>query len=106
MIQFKISTDPDQRFSLILNNKRVTFRFRYNTETDRWSFDIALDDVPVLTGRRVVTGVDLIAPFALGIGKLFAVENVPGAVPDRLGLPNGIVRFYQVSDEEYDAAVS
>lgn len=106
MIQFTITSDPDQKFSTVLSNKRVSFRFRFNTLIQRWAFDLALDDVPVITGRRVVTGVDLIEPFNLDIGKLFAVENVPGAVADRLGLPNGSVRLYQVTDAEYDDAIS
>lgn len=105
MIQFKISHNADQKFALVMNNHRVSFRFWYNPTIDRWSFDLARDDIPVLTGRRVVTGVDLIDPFNLDIGKLFAVEVVPNSKPDREGLPNGSVRLYQVTQGEYDAAI-
>lgn len=103
---FEFTTDANQKFAMILNDQRVSFRFWYNSTNDRWSFDLSIDDLPVLYGRRVTLGVDLLAPFSFGIGKLFAVDSVPGAVPDRLQFPNGSVRLYQISDDELNAAIS
>lgn len=105
MVRFQISPDADQKFGMILENLRVTIRVRYNVTTERWSFDLAIDDNPVLSGIRIVTGVDMLAPFDLGLGSLFAVTTVPGALPDRDGLPNGGVRLYQASRSEIDAAI-
>lgn len=106
MIQFNISSDPDQKFSTFLNNKRVTIRLRYNPTTDRWSFDLSLDDLPILTGRRIVTGVDLLAAFNFDIGLIFAATVLAGSNPDRVNLPNGNVALFQASQEEADAAVA
>lgn len=103
---FNFSTDADQQFAMILNNRRVTFRFRYNVSSDRWSFDLSIDDQPVLYGRRVVTGVDLIGAHNFDIGLLFAVSIVPGAVPDRVQLPNGSVRMFHIMQDELNAAIS
>lgn len=107
MIEFKISTDPDQKFSLILNGRRVTLRLRYNVTTDRWSFDMAVDDLEVLHGRRIVTGVNLMKAFSqFDVGALFAEVIVPDSEPDRLNLPNGNVRLYHATLVEIDATVS
>ncbi len=103
---FTITDHADQQFGTIINGARVTLRLRYNPTNDRWSFDLSLDDLPVLHGRRVVTGVDLLAPFDLGLGVIFAVAVKTGAVPDRNALPEGTVRLYQASQDEVDAAVS
>jgi hypothetical protein len=73
--------------------------------TDRWSFDLSLDDLPVLHGRRVVIGADLLAAFNLGIGVIFAAPIKQGSVPDRSALPAGEVRIFQASQDEIDAAV-
>lgn len=106
MIQLSVSTDPDQKFSIILNGLRVTLRLRYNPTNDRWSFDLSLDDQPVLLGRRIVTGCDLLAAYDFGIGMIFAAPIVPDANPDRANLPNGSVGLFQISEEELDAAVA
>lgn len=106
MIVFKFTTDPDQKFAMVLNNRRVSFRFRYNVYTDRWSFDLSIDDLPVLTGRRVTLGSDMLGAFTFDIGVLFAVAVVPGAVADRVQLPNGSVRMFHLTQAEIDAAIS
>jgi hypothetical protein len=106
MIAFKIIDSADQQFATVLNNRRVTLRLRWNLRSGRWSLDVAIDDVPVLTGRRVVTGIDLLFPFKLGIGAIFALAAVPGAEPGRAELPSGNVRLYQASQEEIDAAAA
>lgn len=107
MVQFKISTDPDQQFSLIMAGHRVTIRLRYNKTVDRWSFDLSIDDLPVLTGRRIVVGVDLLAAYpSLGIGMLIAIDDVEGSQPNRDDLPNGKVRLYSLTEAEFDAAIS
>lgn len=106
MIQFRILDEPRQKFSVLLNRRRVTFEIWYSLTSDRWSFDLSVDGAPVLHGRRIVTGVDLLAPFNLGIGILFALPVTPGAVPNRAGLPLGEVRLYHTTREEVDASMA
>ncbi|MEH7876959.1 hypothetical protein V7799_04520 [Rhizobium laguerreae] len=103
---FNIVDYADQQFGAIINGRRVTIRLRYNATSDRWSFDLSIDNLPVLTGRRVVTGVDLLAPFDLDLGSIFAYAVTPGAVPDRAALPAGTVLLVQASEDEIAAAVA
>src|SRR5690242_12462137 len=72
MIEFKIIDAADQQFGAILNLRRVTLRLRYNPTADRWAFNLAIDDEPVLHGRRIVFGTDLLAAYDFGIGAIFA----------------------------------
>jgi hypothetical protein len=74
---------PDQQFGTVVSGKRITLRVRYNPVNDRWSLDLSIDDLPVLYGRRIVTGVDLLAPFNIGIGVIFAASVISGAEPGR-----------------------
>lgn len=103
MKQFTVIDAADQQFGTILNNRRVTIRLRYNPTSDRWSMDLSIDDLPVLYGKRIVTGVNLLASFDFDIGKIFAVATAAGSEPDRAALPSGLVRLYHILDEEFEA---
>lgn len=100
MNRFEILDQADQQFGTIINGRRVTIRLRYNPTSDRWSFDLSIDDKPVLQGRRVVTGVDLLAPFDFGLGVIFAASITDGSAPDRAALPAGTVRLFHATAEE------
>ena len=101
MREILLSTDPGQAFTTSFNGIRCRMRIRYNTFADRWFFDLWVRDVLMLSGRRIVTGVDLLAAFGLGIGALFAVDYAgAGAVPDRTALPARQVRLYQIDPDE------
>ena len=105
MISFKIADAADQKFSAILNNRRVTFRMRYNYTSGRWSIDLALDGDYVLHGRRVVPNVDLIGPFDFGIGVIFA-HSLNGNDAGRQEFIDGRINLYHVTEAEKNAAVA
>ena len=102
MIEFPILDTPDQMFGTSIDSRRVSLRVRYNQSNDRWSFDLSIDDQPVLNGRRIVTGVNLIEPYKFNIGVIFAAATQEGAEPDREGLPAGFVRLYSATDAEVE----
>lgn len=106
MIRFEVIDAADQQFGAVLNRRRVTIRLRYNVTTDRWSFDLSIDNLPVLQGQRIVTGIDLLSSYNFDIGQIFAWPVVAGSEPDRQNLPNGNVRLYHVSDDEAEAAMA
>lgn len=105
MRELTVIDEPDQQFGTIFNEQRVTLRLRYNMTGNFWTFDLAVDDEPVLHGRRITTGVDLLSTFNLGLGMLFAVAVTDGAVPDRVGLPSGRVRLYHTTEDEIEAVL-
>lgn len=102
MTLFEIIDEADQQFGTVVDGRRVTIRVRYNVTSDRWSFDLSIDDTPVLYGRRIVTGVDLLSAFGFGIGALFAYPTTDGAEPDRANLPSGGVQFYHATAAEVE----
>lgn len=100
MQEFPVLDEADQQFGVIMNNRRVTIRLRYNPLTDRWSMDLSIDDLPVLHAVRMTLGVDLLAQFDFDIGRLYLLELVKDAKPDRSALPSGAVRLYHVTEDE------
>jgi len=101
MQEFVLTDAADQEFTTLIAGQRCTFRFRYNVTSDRWSFDMKIGETQVITGRRVVLGIDLIKPFCLGVGAIFAVDyEGNGNAPDRTAIPERRVRIYQADPEE------
>lgn len=88
---------PSQSFTTTLAGRRCDFLVNYSTWADRWSFDLAIDAVKVLAGRRIVMGVDMLQPFGFGIGSLIAAPwGDDDAQPGRTELPSGRVRLFHI----------
>lgn len=104
MIEFQIANHANQRFATVLNGKRVILNLWYAVFNDRWSIDIFIDDEPVLTGRKIVPGVDLLEAFDLDIGVIFAWSE-KSKNPGRDELPQGLVKLYHSTREEIDASM-
>jgi hypothetical protein len=103
MIEIHLTDNARQKLSVLMGQRRTTLVVWYSDFTGRWSFDLAVDDEPVLTGRRMVAGIDLLAPFDLGLGVLFvdATEN-----PGRDSFVNGAAKLYHATQAEIDAALA
>lgn len=91
---------PSQRFTTTLSGRRCDFLVNYSTWADRWSFDLDVDGERALSGRRIVLGVDLLAPFNLGIGSLVAAAWGEDTEPGRAELPSGRVRLFHYDPAE------
>lgn len=100
MMQIAIIDEANQQFGIVINSTRITMRVYYSSVSERWSFDISIDDLPVLHGRRLVCGADLVAPFNLGIGAVVAYALTPGSEPDRAALPDGRVGLFLIPPDE------
>lgn len=103
MIEIPILDHTDQQFGITLSSRRLTFRVRYNQSTDRWALDLSVDDLPVLKGKRIVAGVDMLAAHDLGVGAVFAFSET-GAAPNRDNLPAGLIKLYGATAAEIEEA--
>lgn len=98
--EIRVTNAPGQEFSTFVAGQKVTIRLRYNTSSERFSMDIAIDEQPALTGRKVTTNVDLIAPFDFGIGSIFAAGVEDMSLPATLeNMASGDVKlFHYIAD--------
>ena len=56
-----VSTEPNQRFEIILTDKTFTVTLRHSPLTDLWTFDLSdANKDPIVRGRTVVLGANLI----------------------------------------------
>ncbi|KAA0970805.1 hypothetical protein FPY71_10035 [Aureimonas fodinaquatilis] len=105
MREFVVTNDADQQFTVVLNGRRCTIRIRYNVTAERWMMDLSIDDTPVLTGRRLVVGSDLLAAYDFGLGSIFLLSETGETNPGRDELPGGMVRMYHATPAEIAAVV-
>lgn len=104
MREFVLTAAPDQEFTTILNLQRCTLRFRWNVWVGRWMFDLRIGSRDAVLGRRVVLGVDLIEPFGLGIGGIFAADyEGKGAMPGRTEIAERRIRLFHIDPAEIEA---
>jgi hypothetical protein len=103
MNRINIRDHADQQFGTIIGGRRVTMRIRKNPTTDRCTLDLSIDDQPVLHGRKIVTGVDLLAAFDFGLGVIFAASVLSGTEPTLDALVGGSVRVFSATDAEVEA---
>lgn len=101
MTQLLFSDTADQSFSELVDGKRMTFRFRYNTTSAAWSMDISVDGTEKMLGRRLVYGLN---PFYHEFFKGALICD--GAQPTRQSLPDQSCQVYVVSEKELDAELA
>lgn len=99
LTEIPVTADRDQTFAVQLAGQRLFFRLWWNATIGRWSFDLDINDIIALRGRRIVENVNLIGTFNFGIGGLYAVPVVAGAVADFGGLSGGAVKFLHYGPE-------
>jgi hypothetical protein len=68
--------DYDQRFITQLGDEKYVIDSRWNERGQTWSFDLTRDSdqVQLLSGAPLQIGVDVLAPYALGIGGLIVSD--------------------------------
>jgi hypothetical protein len=101
MVQLPLRNDvPAFSFQTDLDATTYSFKFRYNSRTDRWTFDIqtAIEE-PIISGISVLSGVSLLDRFVderLPTGDLFVLnkedENVS---PGRFDLQDNVFILYE-----------
>jgi hypothetical protein len=90
-----------EAFSVNLNGKQCDFVVHYNSFQDRFSFDLAINGVVKLQGRKLELGCDLVKAYRFGIGKLSLFDFVDGSnEADMVSIRSGKVRLYAVVDEK------
>lgn len=81
------TADAWQTFRTVLGGVEYTFVANYNDRNSVWSFDLYLTKTEQLlvAGVAILIGCDLLAPYALGIGSMIAVDLNAAPAPQLIG---------------------
>ncbi len=92
-----------QVFSMILETRKVTIRLVYIALLDRWTIDLDRDEVTILSGQRLVTGIDMLGAYNFKLGALFCIAgDGPGDDPGRNDFEERL-QLIHVSEDEIEA---
>ena len=80
LIQLPLRNDvPAFSFQTDLDGTTYSFKFRYNSRSDRWIFDIlTANEIPIISGVPVLTGTSLLKRFESDLlpeGDLFVLNK-------------------------------
>lgn len=88
------TSDNWSKFTTSLNGVSYQFVQHFNERNQVWYFDIALGStgVTLVAGVPILIGCDLLAPYALGIGSMYAIDRAASGLslavdagPEELG---------------------
>jgi len=106
MIEIPLTSEAEQIFTIELNSVVFSFRVIYNTRLGIWSADISSGGNELVNGVALVTGLDIMAPYNIGLTNLYVINiavNNAEANSSNLGTD---VRLYQLTDEEVSSVTT
>ena len=88
MVIIPFTSDNFRSFNCALDGVTYDFSQNYNERNGAWSFDLAdhATGLPIISGVPILLGCDLLAPYGLGIGSMFAVDLAATTLPALTGL--------------------
>lgn len=88
MLTIPFTSDPWHTFTTMLNEVEYRFSTNFNTRNERWYFDLAREDTGevLVAGVPILIGCDLLAPYGLGIGSMFAHDLAAAAAVEDAGI--------------------
>ena len=106
MIEIPLNSNPEQLFSISLNSQTFDVRVLYNHRADVWTMTFSIEGSPVLSGVPLVSGVNILEQYDIGISNLFLI-NVADAQAntsiDDLGTSS---RLFVLTDEELEGLLN
>ncbi len=88
MVIVPFTSDNFRSFNCALNGVTYDFTQNYNDRNGVWSFDMAdhAMGAPIISGVPILIGCDMLAPYGLGIGTMFAVDLAATTQPAIIGM--------------------
>jgi len=69
-----LSQNYSSVFTIDIDGETYTFVTSYNSRFGNWSFNIAKNEIEIITGVSMVLGTDIVGQFNLGIDVLFMAD--------------------------------
>ena len=102
MLIVPFTSTPWETFSCALDGTTYRFSTNYNERNGVWSFDLYDDTTgaPLALGVPILLGCDLLAPYGLGIGSMYAVDMAATAGSALVGTTGTVGPVLQMTDAD------
>lgn len=87
MIEIPLSNQPEQLFSIVLNDVLYNCRVILNTRSSTWSFSLSKGSEKVIDGITLLSGINILKQYNLPLKSIFVVNiDNPKSDPTPLNL--------------------
>lgn len=100
MIEIPLTSAPEQLFSANIDGTTYDFRVVWNSRSEFWTISVRNQNVSILEGVPLVSGIDIFKQYNIPIRNVFMVNmDNPNVDPsfDNLGT---VCRLFVLTDEE------
>jgi hypothetical protein len=99
-----------ERLTTTIEGRTISLRVRYSSESESWFLDLAetqpgTEETPLLSGRRITLGNDLLGSLDLRLGALYAIDTTGAGVDPGAGDLGSRVLIYHLTEAELAAGV-
>lgn len=100
MIEIPLTSDPEQLFSVVLNEIKYDMRVMLNSRTAIWSASFSNNGVKIIDNVALLGGIDIFDQYNFGIKNMFVVNlDKLNRDPSRDNLGT-IAKLFMLTDEE------
>jgi len=103
MIEIPLNSNPEQLFSITVGDLTYDIRVVLNYRTTIWTISLSQNDVPVIEGVPLLSGVDISAQYTLPFENVYVVNltnSKEDPTADNLGTD---ARLFILTDEEVES---
>ena len=102
MVIVPFTSNPWETFSCSLNGNTYQFQTNYNERNGVWSFDLYDDTTgaPLVMGIPILIGCDLLGPYGLGIGSMYAIDMAATTARALIGTTSTVGQVLQMTDAD------
>lgn len=99
---------PKESMTIVLSGRKLSLRARYANITNVWTLDIfdvsGLEPVELVRGIAIVMGIDLLRPYPIQIGSIFAEASSDPRVDAGRGELGSRVKLVHYTEAEMESA--
>lgn len=100
MIEIPLDSNPEQLFSITLDDNTYDIRVKLNSRVQQWSASFSQSGVDILNGVPLVGGIDILQQFNIPIENMYVVnlddDNLDPSA-DNLGT---VAKLFVLTDAE------
>lgn len=103
MIEIPLNSNPEQIFSISIEELVYDVRIALNSRTTVWTISLYQNDIPLVEGVAMLGGIDIVAQYTLPFQNVYIVDlddSTQDATADNLGT---VARLFILTDEEVES---
>lgn len=74
MIEIPLTSDPEQLFSIVLNEESYDIRVILNSRTGIWTISFSQNNIDIIIGVSLLSGIDILKQYNIPIENMYVIN--------------------------------